>query len=170
MAAWLDTDRLTGRHGETAGDATALSTAIGNGQPMWSASLTSTMTLEELPDGWSVWNREPGDRLILAFRPDVFDGSTLPPACLPTIYVREGERDLRRAGPAPATGTEGVWTVSFILEPEVIQRVGSTANYEDAELLAIEHAQAVVDGEVDFGEIYQLPHEEYIETLWSLVG
>ena len=53
-------------------------------------------TLEEaaLGDGWRVWNAET-DRVILAYRPDVFDGGEFPAACMPTLYVTHGQRNRR---------------------------------------------------------------------------
>ena len=128
------------------------------------------MTIDGLPDAWSVWDRAPGDRLILAFRPDVFNGSRFPAACLPTIYVREGEQDLRHAGPQPAAGTEGSWTVTLFLEPEVSERLGEAESFEAAERTAVEAAVAFAAGEVDIDTIYQLPREDYLETLHELIG
>lgn len=44
----------------------------------------------ELPEGWRVWS-ESDDRLILAYRPDVFDGAGFAAPCLPTLYVTRGQ-------------------------------------------------------------------------------
>lgn len=127
------------------------------------------MDPDGLPAGWSVWDHVPEDRLILAFRPDVFDGSTLPPACLPTIYVREGERDPRRPGRRPAPGTEGRWTVTLFLEPDVRARLGERDTWEGARSLAVDRAGAFVAGEIAIEELYQLPHEEYLEAIRALI-
>ncbi len=127
------------------------------------------MALADLPADWSVWDQVDGDRLILVFRPDIFDGSQFPPACLPTIYVREGEQDLRHAGPAPAAGTEGRWMVTLILEPEVSARIGETKSYDSAKELAVETATDFVAGELDIEGMYQLPRTAYLSALRELI-
>lgn len=134
-----------------------------------SSALVSAMSLDALGDAWTVWDHEPGNRLILAYRPDVFDGSDLPAACLPTIYVREGQQDLRHAGPQPASGTEGSWTVTLFLEPEVSDRIGSCVSFEAAMELAVETATAFSNGELDINGMYQLPREDYLERLHALI-
>lgn len=128
------------------------------------------MELEGLPDGWTVWDHAPEDRLILAYRPDVFDGSTLSPACMPTIYVREGEQDLRRAGPQPASGTAGTWTVTLILEPEVDRQLSTRDTFEAATMAAVAYARAFDAGALDLESIYQVPREDYLAALAELVG
>jgi len=50
---------------------------------------------DDLPAGWRLWNEEPDGRVILAFRPDVFDADRFDPACLPTIYLSNGSRRRR---------------------------------------------------------------------------
>ena len=50
------------------------------------------MSLDALPAGWQVWTEEHEGRVILAYRPDVFDADEFPAACLPTIYVTNGSR------------------------------------------------------------------------------
>lgn len=123
-----------------------------------------------LPAGWDLWDHEPGSRLILAYRPDIFDGSRHPPACLPTIYVREGRKDLRRAGPQPAAGSSGQWTVTLFLEPEVSTRLAACESMDDATEAAIDQATAFVNGEIDLRELYQRPREEYLSTLETMIG
>jgi hypothetical protein len=51
----------------------------------------------ELADGWRVWS-DSENRLILAYRPDVFDGAGFDAACLPTLYVTRGRRSRRPSG------------------------------------------------------------------------
>lgn len=125
---------------------------------------------DELPEAWTVWDRVVDDRLILAFRPDVFDGQTHPPVCLPTIYVREGRRSGRQPGPEPEPGSEGSWTVSLILEPEVRELVDECDSFEAAEAAAVDLAAEFVAGEIDLEGMYQLPREDYLAALEGLVG
>ncbi|MFW6448465.1 MAG: DUF5820 family protein [Halobacteriota archaeon] len=128
------------------------------------------MTLRGLPAAWTVWDHVESDRLILTYRPDVFDGSAFPAACLPTIYVREGERDPRHAGTAPAAGTEGTWTVTLFLEPEVSERRGRFETWDEAVEAAVDLATAFDAGEYDLRELYQLPREAYLDRLERLTG
>lgn len=130
----------------------------------------ATMSIEGLPDGWEVWDLAAGDRLILVFRPDRFDGDEFPPACLPTIYVREGEQDLSRVGPDPAPGTEATWAVTLFLEPGVSAPQGVSESWDEACELAVERAHAFVDGEIDIDGMYQRPRELYLEELHGLIG
>jgi hypothetical protein len=55
--------------------------------------------LEDLADGWQVWNAETGGRVVLAYRPDVSDGDAFPAACLPTPTVAPGESPDPPRGP-----------------------------------------------------------------------
>lgn len=128
------------------------------------------MNLESLPSGWEVWDHEPESSLILAFRPDVFDGSHFPPACLPTIYVREGQQDLRRAGPQPAAGSGGTWSVTLFLEPEVREQLEMCESMDAATEAAIEYANAFVAGETDIEGLYLRPREAYLERIQELIG
>ncbi len=128
------------------------------------------MALEGLPESWTVWNHVEGDRLILAYRPDVFDGSEFPPACLPTLYVREGEQDLRRAGERPTPATAGSWTVTLFLEPEVSASFGSYDTWAAAVERATDVATDFDGGGVDVRGLYQLPREGYLDRLERLTG
>lgn len=128
----------------------------------------TTMDSDALPPGWALWNLEERESLILAFRPDVFDGEAFPSACLPTIYVREGEKDLRNAGREPVVGTEGSWTVRLFLEPDVSTGPSTHAAWDAAVDEAVSLAESFAAGEVDLRAIYQLPREDYLERLEQL--
>lgn len=128
------------------------------------------MSLDGLPEGWAVWNHVEEDRLILAYRPDVFDGSTFPPACLPTIYVREGEQDLRRAGGRPTPDTAGTWTVTLFLEPEVEAGFGTFDTWSAAVERATALAADFDGGGIDVRSLYQRPREDYLDRLERLTG
>lgn len=127
------------------------------------------MALESLPAGWEVWNEEPEGRVILAYRPDVFDGEAFDAACLPTITVAPGgspdqhpERRKRSAR----------WHVALYLEPAV--RVRACDASFDTRTAAVQGALSVAEefatGTVDYRSAYLDPREEYLETLDGLLG
>jgi hypothetical protein len=124
--------------------------------------------LEELPDGWEVWNAEPGGRVVLAFRPDVFDGSDYPPACLPTVTVGPGASPDGRPDPQARSGE---WHVALYLEPDVRLR-SLDAAFTDRDA-AVEQAVAVarefVAGAVDVRGAYAEPREAYLDQLTTLL-
>jgi hypothetical protein len=122
---------------------------------------------DDLPAGWRVWNEERDGRVILAYRPDVFDADAFPAACLPTIYVSNGSPRRRPGAGARATDT---WQVTLFLEPEV---EATTAQFDDRPTAvegAVETARQFADGEVDYRGAYQVPRESYFEELDRLVG
>ncbi|MDG5820429.1 DUF5820 family protein [Natronococcus sp. A-GB7] len=127
--------------------------------------------LESLPGAWEVWSAEDDGRLVLAYRPDVFDGEEFPAACLPTLYLTHGKRT-RRPGTNPTDRTlEQDWFVTFYLEPDV--SLNETNRFETrAEGLerAIELARQFDDGEIDYRGLYQVPRERYFDRLDELTG
>lgn len=125
------------------------------------------MDSESLPAGWHLWNEETDGRVILAYRPDVFDSEAFPAACLPTIYVTSGS-PRRRPGSAGGDATD--WQVTLFLEPEI---EAGTERYDDraaAVAGATDFAQRFVDGEIDYRGLYQVPREAYFEKLDELLG
>lgn len=123
---------------------------------------------EALADGWRVWN-DGDDRLILAYRPDVFDGAEFDAACLPTLYVTRGRRSRRPGGTRdPPPGAP--WVVTLFLEPEVSappHEFDSPAEaVEDALAFAAEFAR----GDVDYRSLYQVPRPDYFGRLDELTG
>jgi hypothetical protein len=120
----------------------------------------------ELPDGWRVWAEE-NDRLVLAYRPDVFDGGRFPAPCLPTVYVTRGQRD-RRPGPERARPEE--WFVTLYLEPDVSHELSARPDRGAALGAARELAGEFADGRFDYRGLYQLPREAYLEKLDELTG
>lgn len=127
------------------------------------------MAVEGVAEGWTVWDHEPDDRLILVFRPDIFDGDAFPAACLPTIYVREGERDLRLLSPDPAPGTEDTWRVQLFLEPAVGETFGTFDSWDDAVDGAVDVAGRFCAGELDLHGMYLDPREAYLARLDALL-
>lgn len=117
------------------------------------------------PTGWTVWSSEADGRLILAYRPDVFDADTFPAACLPTIYLTNG-LDTRRPGAGQYHTDQ--WKVVLYLEPEVEV---SSDSYEsrDAGLTgAMDLSTRFAGGEIEYREAYQLPREAYLDKLDEL--
>ncbi len=124
--------------------------------------------LDDLPDGWQVWNAEPEGRVVLAFRPDVFDGEAFPPACLPTATVAPGPSP---DAPPERRARSGRWFVALYLEPDVRVRAVD-ASFDDRDA-AVEGAAAVARrfaaGEVDYRGAYLEPREAYLDRLDALV-
>jgi len=125
------------------------------------------MPLESLPPGWEVWSDE-ATRVVLAYRPDVFDTDAFPAPCLPTIYASKGQRD-RRPGPNEAA-PDDPWYVTLYLEPEIATAPDTAATRDEAESLATDVAAAFAAGELDLRGLYQIPREDYLDRLETLVG
>lgn len=125
------------------------------------------MGLETLPDGWEVWSDEPR-KVVLAYRPDVFDAAAYPPACMPTIYLSKGRRDRRpgRTEPPP----DAPWYVTLYLEPEVGEEREPVGTRGEAEAVATDLARRFADGEVDYRSLYQVPRPAYLDRLDELTG
>lgn len=123
----------------------------------------------EVPDGWTVWHEEPGGRLVLVFRPDVFDAGEYPPACLPTITVGPGgspDQPLRRRV------RSAEWHVAVYLEPTVRVRAedATVDDRGDAVDAAVDLAGRFAAGEVDYRSAYLDPREPYLDRLDALTG
>lgn len=120
---------------------------------------------DDVPAGWRVWNEEPA-RVVLAYRPDVFDGREYPAECMPTIYLTRGKRSRRPGG--QRVGDE--WHVTLYLEPDVDDG-GTAYGSKTAAVEAVhELAAAFSAGEVDYRAYYQVPRESYFEKLDELTG
>ncbi len=124
-----------------------------------------------LPDAWTVWSHGEDGRLVLAYRPDVFDGAAFPAPCLPTLYLTHGKRT-RRPGVNPAdTADSADWFVTLYLEPDVsLNEMLRFPTREAALERAIDLAREFDAGDVDYRELYQVPREEYFERLDELTG
>ena len=121
-----------------------------------------------LAEGWRVWS-DADNRLVLAYRPDVFDGDEYPAACLPTIYVTHGRRNTRPGTPRnPAPGDP--WVVTLFLEPEAKRAPEFFDGRDEAIAAALDVAAAFARGDVDYRAIYQVPREEYFAALDELTG
>jgi hypothetical protein len=124
---------------------------------------------EALPEGWEVWNEEPEGRIVLAYRPDVFDSEAFDPACLPTITVAPGRSPDRP--PTRRERAEG-WHAVLYLEPQVRVR-DCDASFPDREA-AVAGARRIAGefarGEIDYRGAYRRPREAYLDRLDDLTG
>jgi hypothetical protein len=123
------------------------------------------MSLTSPPEGWVVWNDEP-ERVVLVYRPDVFDGDAYPAPCMPTIDVSRGLRDRRpgrrRVGDA--------WYVTLYLEPDVEAGRTNHPDRESAVGAALERGGGFARGDVEYRDHYQVPRPAYFEALDELTG
>ncbi|ARS90398.1 DUF5820 family protein [Natrarchaeobaculum aegyptiacum] len=126
--------------------------------------------LPDLPDSWVVWADGDDGRLVLAYRPDVFDAGEYPAPCLPTLYVTHGRRT-RRPGRNPRNTTASSdWFVTFYLEPEVTLANDCHSSQAEALAAAGDLARRFDDGELDYRGCYQVPREAYLDRLDDLTG
>jgi len=123
------------------------------------------MALDALGSAWVVWNEEDA-RIVLAYRPDVFDGEELPAPCMPTIYVTRGRRDRRPGG--ERVGAD--WFVTLYLEPDVDCGTERYERREEAVDAAVDLAEAFATGQIDYRGEYQVPREDYFDRLDELTG
>lgn len=121
----------------------------------------------EPPSGWELWNAEPDGRVILAFRPDVFDADAFPAECLPTIYVTNGARNAR---PGSGQYETPEWHVVLFLEPEIEARSETYDDREAALAAARDVGARFAAGEIAYRDPYQVPREEYFAKLDELTG
>lgn len=127
-------------------------------------------SLDDPPEGWTVWSAGEDGREVLVYRPDVFDGDDFPAPCLPTLYLARGPRDRRRPGRSHP-GSDAAWHVTLYLEPEVAVPGGGTyATREAAVDAALDLARRFAAGEVDLRDVYQVPREAYLDELEALTG
>lgn len=128
-----------------------------------------TEQLSDLPPGWTVWNADPEGEVILVYRPDVFEGESFPPACLPTMYVSRSDPDQRKRR-SPGSRQDREWHVTLYLEPEVRVRDREvTKTDRDAALEAARSlAAAFSAGDIDVRDAYQVPREAYLDELERL--
>jgi hypothetical protein len=125
------------------------------------------MEFEELAPGWEVWSVE-STRMVLTYRPDVFDSEAFPAPCLPTIYVTKGKRGRRPGRDRPSA--DDPWYVTLYLEPEVDGDKREYDSREAARAGAAGLAAAFARGEVDYRSLYQVPRPEYLSRLDELTG
>ncbi|QLG47634.1 DUF5820 family protein [Natrinema halophilum] len=124
-----------------------------------------------VPDGWDIWSRGEDGRLVLAYRPDVFNAEAFPAPCLPTLYLTHGKRT-RRPGINPAdTADSSDWFVTLYLEPDVsLNETRRFPTRAAAFEQTIELARRFDAGEIDCRALYQVPRDAYLERLDELTG
>ncbi len=122
-----------------------------------------------LPDAWTVWSQGDDGRIVLAYRPDVFNADDFPAACLPTLYLTHGKRT-RRPGTNPTSRPTNDWYVTLYLEPDVSADNERFETRGEALERALDLAEAFDAGEVDYRGLYQVPREAYFDRLDELTG
>lgn len=125
------------------------------------------MSLDTLPKGWVVWTEEPEGRVILAYRPDVFDADAFPAECLPTLYVTNGSRNAR---PGAGQLQTDEWHATLFAEPEIELENTTQESREAAIEAAVDIAERFAAGEVDYRGAYQVPREGYFAELDDRTG
>ena len=125
------------------------------------------MEVDSLPPGWELWS-EQASKIVLAYRPDVFNSADFPAACLPTLYLTKGKRDRRPGKDRPAP--DAPWYVTLFLEPDVNHPQESFDDRTAAVDGAISLAANFAAGEIDYRSLYQVPRPEYFEKLDELTG
>lgn len=130
-----------------------------------------TVDDSRLPDAWRVWSKGEDGRLVLAYRPDVFNADDFPAPCLPTLYLTHGKRT-RRPGVNPAdTADSEDWFVTLYLEPDVsLHETLRFPTRDEALERTVDLARQFDEGEIDYRELYQVPRETYFERLDELTG
>jgi hypothetical protein len=125
--------------------------------------------MDDPPAGWTVWTDEPDGRLVLVYRPDVFDAEAFPAECLPTVYVTHGPAARR---PPTDPRAPRVWRVELRLEPGVLADESTADDREAALLLAREAAADFAAGDYPPREVYARTddREAYLDRLADLVG
>jgi len=126
--------------------------------------------VEEAPlgAGWRVWNAEDG-RVVLAYRPDVFDGDAFPAPCMPTVYVTRGRRTRRPEGNRNLP-PDAPWLVTLYLEPDVDRPPDAYDSREGSLEGAATLTRRFAAGEVDYRSLYQVPRDRYLAELDDLTG
>ena len=123
------------------------------------------MGLDALAEDWTVWT-ESTEKVVLAYRPDVFDGDRFPAPCLPTLYLTRGRRTRR-----PGAGRSGDdWFVTLYLEPEVDAGTERYGDRESAVAGAVDLANRFAAGDVDYRALYQVPRDDYLAELDERTG
>lgn len=125
------------------------------------------MALDDLPDSWTVWTEQRDGRVILAYRPDVFDTESFPAPCLPTIYVTNGSRANR---PGAGQYQTEEWHATLFAEPEIELANETRESREAAIEAAVDVAERFAAGEIDYRGAYQEPREAYLDELDERTG
>ncbi|WP_302080444.1 DUF5820 family protein [Salinibaculum rarum] len=125
------------------------------------------MALDGLADGWDVWSDEQ-TKVVVAYRPDVFNTTDFPAACLPTIYLTKGKQSRRPGRDRPSS--DDAWYVTLYLEPEIDAGKESFDSKPAAHDYVADVSRQFADGEIDYRDLYQVPRPDYLEKLDELTG
>jgi hypothetical protein len=125
------------------------------------------MAIDGLADGWEVWSDEQ-TKVVLAYRPDVFNTADFPAACLPTIYLTKGKQSRRPGRDRPSP--DDAWYVTLYLEPEVDAGQESFDSKEQAHSYVATVSEQFAVGDLDYRGLYQVPRPDYFEKLDELTG
>lgn len=125
------------------------------------------MGLDRLPAEWEIWSDE-ATKVVLAYRPDVFNTADFPAPCMPTLYLTKGKRGRRPGRDRPAA--DDPWYVTLYLEPEVNREQEPFDSRDDAVAGAVTVARDFAEGNIDYRDLYQVPRPEYFEKLDELTG
>ena len=125
------------------------------------------MAIDGLAEGWEVWSDEQS-KVVLAYRPDVFNTADFPAACLPTIYLTKGKQSRRPGRDRPSP--DDAWYVTLYLEPEVDAGQESFDSREQAHSHVAALSEQFADGDLDYRGLYQVPRPDYFEKLDELTG
>ena len=124
------------------------------------------MDSDGIAAGWQVWNEE-RTKVVLTYRPDVFNSEAFPAPCLPTIHVTKGRRSRRPGKNTPAP--DDPWYVTLYLEPDVSGEELTRGSREEATEAAAALAERFAAGEIDYRGLYQVPRPAYLDRLDELI-
>lgn len=125
--------------------------------------------LASLPPGWECWSHEEGGRLVLTYRPDIFNAEAFDPTQLPTLVLAPGRSPDR---PPEERVTTNRWHLALYLEPDIRLREVE-ASFPTRET-ALEETIAVAErfsaGEFELRSAYIDPPDRYLDRLTELIG
>ena len=124
------------------------------------------MNAAVVPEGWVVWT-ESEQKIVLAYRPDIFDSESFPAPCLPTLYLTQGKQ---RRQPGDQTRPEDPWYVTLFLEPEIHRDRERFETREAAVEGMVALAEQFVGGDIAYRDLYQVPRKAYLDELDDLTG
>lgn len=120
-----------------------------------------------LPESWTVWS-EQQHKIVVVYRPDVFDSQAFPAPCLPTIYLTKGRRGRRPGTDRPHP--DDPWYATLSLEPDVTDEREQFEDKAAALDGVVDIAAAFAAGDIDYRALYQVPRPEYLDRLDELTG
>ena len=126
------------------------------------------MTDVTLPSGWTRWHSGNDGTVIWTFRPDIFDGTSYPASCLPTVTVKR-ERQRGPRGRPRSGGHDASWCAELRLEPDVLLDRKTLRDRTKALDAARSLATAFSANELSFDNAYQDERQQYLHKLAELL-